>query len=298
MIKIGKIKNVLVLGDIMRDTIVIPEGKMVVGSDVRAKISTKPGGSGANQSLWLANNNVEVSFIARVGFDDLKYYQNMFATAGIGTHFSADNKLSTGHLVTIVDKNGERSFFTDRGANINLSLNDISENIFDNISLFHLSAYSLFEPSPREVALELIASAKQKNIGFSVDPASASFLGEIGVEKFLGWTKGAALFFPNEEEAEFLSGSSDLEQQMDFLTQYYQLVIIKLGSKGSVVGDRSGILAQASGFKVKVIDSSGGGDAFLGGFIGALKNGLDLQQCLKRGNQMGARAVTKIGGQP
>ncbi len=286
------------LGDIMRDTIVIPEAEMVVGSDVRAKISTKPGGSGANQSLWLANNNVEVSFIARVGFDDLKYYQNMFEIAGILTHFSSDNKLSTGHLVTIVDKNGERSFFTDRGANINLSLNNIPDNIFDNISLFHLSAYSLFEPKPRKVALELIARSKQKNIGFSVDPASTSFLGEIGAKQFLDWTKGAALFFPNEEEAEFLSGSRDLEQQINFLTQYYQLVIIKRGSKGSVVGDSSGILASADSFKVKAIDSSGGGDAFLGGFIGAIKSGLDLEQCLKRGNQMGARAVAKIGAQP
>ncbi len=298
MIDLNKIKRVLTLGDIMRDTIVIPEGEMVVGSDVRAKINTKPGGSGANQSLWLATNNVPVSFIARVNIDDLKYYQNMFKKNGIITHFSSDNKLSTGHLITIVDMSGERSFFTDRGANINLSLNDIAENIFDDISLFHLSAYSLFEPKPRKVALELIARAKQKHIGFSVDPASTSFLSEISAKQFLNWTKGAALFFPNEEEAEFLTGLNDLEQQMDFLTQYYQLVIIKRGSKGSIVGDKSGILASADGFKVKAIDSSGGGDAFLGGFIGALKNGLDLSQCLKRGNQMGARAVIKIGGQP
>jgi len=292
------IERILCLGDIMQDTIVIPKGEMVVGSDVRAKITTKSGGSGANQSLWLAVNQIKVSLIAKVNIDDVKHYQIMLEKAGVTPLLSGDNKLTTGHLITIVDKNGERSFFTDRGANINLCVANIADNIFSDISLLHLSAYSLFEQSPREVALELIKQAKAKNIAFSIDPASVSFLREIGIEQFFNWTKGAALFFPNEEEAAFLSGSDNAKEQVKILSQYYDLVIIKQGAKGAIVGNKSGIIASAKAFKIKAMDSSGAGDAFLGGFIGALKTKHSLQDCLIRGNQMGARAAAKIGAQP
>ncbi len=296
--KLPTIDRVLVVGDIMRDTIVIPKGAMVHGSDVRAKISQHNGGSAANQSLWLSKNNVPVKFLARVAQDDLSHYQNHFEKKDITPVFIGDKNLPTGHLVTLVDENGERSFFTDRGANINLCLDDIEKNIFDDISLLHLSAYAFFETSPRKVALKLIEQARQKNIPFSIDPASFSFLRQVGVKQFLVWTKGAAMFFPNEEEAALLAGSQNLEEQIKQLSYNYDLVVIKQGANGSVAGNKDGIITSAKAKKIKAVDSTGAGDAFFGGFIGAIKGGENLHDCLIQGNHFGALATTKLGGQP
>jgi sugar/nucleoside kinase (ribokinase family) len=46
--------HILVIGDVMTDVIVRPEGPLARGSDQRASITVQPGGSAANQAAWLA----------------------------------------------------------------------------------------------------------------------------------------------------------------------------------------------------------------------------------------------------
>ena len=64
--------RILVIGDLMMDVIVRPEGPMAKGSDRRAKIAFEPGGSSANQAAWLAFFGVAVDFVARVGLSDVE----------------------------------------------------------------------------------------------------------------------------------------------------------------------------------------------------------------------------------
>ena len=63
--------RILVIGDVMTDVIVRPEGPLARGSDRRASIAFKPGGSAANQAAWLASFGVEVDFVGRVGAADV-----------------------------------------------------------------------------------------------------------------------------------------------------------------------------------------------------------------------------------
>ncbi len=64
-------RRALVIGDVMIDIIVRPEGPIARGSDRRAAIAVQPGGSAANQAVWLARFGVGVDFVARVGAADL-----------------------------------------------------------------------------------------------------------------------------------------------------------------------------------------------------------------------------------
>jgi hypothetical protein len=57
--------RVLVIGDVMIDLIVRPEGALAIGSDRRATIFSRPGGSAANQAVWLAHFGLNVSFVGR-----------------------------------------------------------------------------------------------------------------------------------------------------------------------------------------------------------------------------------------
>lgn len=290
--------KVLVVGDVMTDVIVVPEGPLVKGSDRRATVRSRPGGSGANQAVWLGAMGADVTFAARVGADDKAMYENYFRGLGVVPVLSGDRDQPSGVLVTIVDPDGERSFLTDRGANLNLSPDDLGEGLLDDIGMVMVSGYSFFAPGPRAAVQALFAAAKARGITIAVDPASVGFLLEVGAAQFLAWTSGANAIFANESEAEALTGVAGYAAQMQALGAHYDTVLIKRGRLGAAVGSRAGIRLDLPAPAVTVVDSTGAGDAFAAGFIAARLAGKDEREALTKAIEAGARAVQSIGGQP
>ncbi|HEY8596751.1 MAG TPA: sugar kinase [Devosiaceae bacterium] len=290
-------RRVLVVGDVMTDVIARPEGPVIKGSDRRARIRTRPGGSGANQAVWLAHLGVPVTFAARVGADDLDRIRDRLGKFGTVPRLAADPELPTGVLVTLVDPDGERSFLTDRGANLALSAGDLPDDLLDGVALLAISGYSLFEPGPRAAVLDLMARARERGVRVAVDPASASFLAECGIERFLDWTQGATLVLPNAEEAQLLTGETDIERQLAVLGARYDIVVVKRGAQGAEA-IRGGVRFAAKAPEVAVLDTTGAGDAFLAGFVRQWLGGASLQEALGAGVAAGSRATTHFGGQP
>jgi sugar/nucleoside kinase (ribokinase family) len=276
----------------------VPEGPIVKGSDRRATVRSRPGGSGANQAVWLGAMGAKVTFAARVGHADKSMYENYFRGLGVIPVLAADREQPSGVLVTIVDPDGERSFLTDRGANLNLSANDLPDSLLEEIGMVMVSGYSFFAPGPRKAVQRLFAAARERQITISVDPASVGFLLEVGPAQFLEWTKGATAIFANESEAEALTGVAGYEPQMRALGAHYETVLIKRGRLGAALGGRHGIRIERPAPVVTVVDSTGAGDAFAGGFIAARMAGADEETALGKGIEAGAKAVQSIGGQP
>ena len=71
--------KVLVVGDVMTDIVVRPEGPLALGSDRRATIRAMPGGAGANQAAWLATEGISVVFAGRVGSTDHAHQTQLLA---------------------------------------------------------------------------------------------------------------------------------------------------------------------------------------------------------------------------
>jgi sugar/nucleoside kinase (ribokinase family) len=287
--------SILVIGDVMTDVIVRPEGPLARGSDRRASITVQPGGSAANQAAWLASFGVKVDFVARVGAVDVESETARFKAMGVTPHLVGDRTHETGRLIALIDSDGERSFLTDRGANEALEAHDIPDTLIEGAALIHLSGYSFFAPSPREAVLDAMRRAGDKPI--SVDPASAEFLREIGANTFLAWTRGAAILFPNEEEAAILAGSSEPETQCARLAKHYPLVVIKRGAAGAeaVEGERRWCVNAP---KIEAVDTTGAGDAFVAGFLAARIEGAEIDAALTRAVVAGAEAAVEIGGRP
>ncbi len=316
----------LVIGDVMMDVIVRPEGPVARGSDRRAAITVQPGGSAANQAAWLAHYGAGVDFVARVGAADVESETARFTEIGVTPHLVGDPDRETGRLIALIDPDGERSFLTDRGANEALEARDISDALIASAAHISLSGYSFFAPSPRAAVLDVMRRAGDKPI--SVDPASAEFLREVGADNFLAWTRGATILFPNEEEAAVLAGSTDPEIQGERLAKHYPVVVIKRGAAGaealeggrrwrikaakSEPVDVSGVRdpgvaalladgARRYGIKtpkVEAVDTTGAGDAFVAGFLAARLTGADIRTALGRAAGAGMAAATIIGGQP
>ena len=290
--------RVLVVGDVMTDLIVMPDGPIVRGSDRRATIRPRHGGSAANQAVWLAHFGTPVRFAARMGADDIAAENAYFGARGVEAHFAADPDLPSGILICIVDPDGERSFLSDRGANLNLTPADLPESLLDDVTVLLVSGYSFFSPSPRAAVMQLLGEAKQRGIATFVDPASVGFLREVGPEAFLGWTAGVGTILANLDEALELSGAIDLAGQMKALGRTYGRVVIKRGTQGAAVGTRDGLLHAYPAPAVEVVDTTGAGDAFAAGFITAELSGAALEACLRAGIAAGTDAVGRIGAQP
>jgi sugar/nucleoside kinase (ribokinase family) len=282
----------------MTDIVVKPEGPLVRGADRRATIRTLPGGSGANQAVWLAAEGLRALFVGRVGQRDHAEQTRLLAGAGVEPTLGSDADFLTGRIVSILSPDGERSFFTDRGANDRLCREDLPDSLLDGIDLVHVSAYALFGAGPRAAVLGLLAEAGRRGVPFSVDPASSSFLEEAGPERFLDWTRGARLAFPNAAEAAVLTAEASVHRQIEALAHACGTAVIKRGAEGAVAGDRSGRRWSAAAPAAEAVDTSGAGDAFLAGFLGAWLHGEDMDTCLHRAVQLGSRAVTFLGARP
>ncbi len=236
--------------------------------------------------------------MARVAAGDKPQLEAYFRGLGVEPLLVGDAEHPSGMLVTIVDADGERSFLTDRGANLSLSPADLPEALLEGTRLLVVSGYSLFAELPRAAVRGLAGAARSRGIPVVVDAASVGFIAEVGAENFLAWTTGFSILFANEEEAAALSGAAGVEEQMTRLAAGYGLVVIKRGAHGAVAGDCNGVKVSLPAPRVDVVDTTGAGDAFAAGFLSTQLAGGELEACLRRGIEAGSAAVTRLGGQP
>jgi sugar/nucleoside kinase (ribokinase family) len=291
--------RVLVVGDVINDVLAAAPGPLVHGGDNPAVIRVRPGGSAANQAVWLAGRGVEVLFAGRAGAADAEYHRQELARTGVRPHVTADESVVTGSIVVLVEPDGERTMLTFRGANLNLCSADVPATLLDGADLLHLTGYTFFAPGPRAVALGLIAAARRRGIPFTVDPGSAAFLADLAPGAFLTWTAGAAVCFPNREEAAVLSrlhGSP--EELAEALTPHYGVVAVKLGADGALVVAAGAEPVRVPAVPAVVRDSTGAGDAFCAGFLAAWLAGDRAPAAAAAGARTAARAVSALGGRP
>ncbi len=291
-------EKILVVGDVMTDIIVRPDGPVVRGSDRAATIRTAAGGSGANQAAWLGHLGVAVAFAGRVGAADAAAQAASLRAHGVAPHLAPDPDLPTGMLVTLLDQDGERSFLSDRAANTRLCAADLPESLLDGVRLLHVSGYSLFAEAPRAAVLALCAAARRRGISVTLDAASAGFLREAEPTRFLGWTAGLETLFANADEAETLSGERDPARQLAALSAHFPTVVLKRGAAGAMALERGGPILSVPAPPIVALDSTGAGDAFLAGFLGARLLGAPLAARLAAGVALGAEAAKLLGGRP
>jgi len=283
----------LVVGDVMTDILVRLNEPFASGSDAAARIVERPGGSAASFAVWLAREGVEVEFAGRVGSADVERIGAELRAAGVTAWLAGDADLPTGRLVAVVEPSGERSFLTDRGANDALALDDIPETALVCADWLHLSGYSFQHPCARAAVRDLLRRASE--IPVSVDPGSAAPLRAMGVENFLAWTAGAAVLFPNADEAAALTGTDDPEGQRERLRGKYPLVVIKRGAMGAEAFTDSAVWTAAAP-STAALDSTGAGDAFAAAFVAGRLNRESVEACLARAVAAGAAATSFVGG--
>ena len=271
---------ILVVGDVVDDIGVRPLGRVNPASDTISEIRMSPGGSAANVAAWLGHLGVDVRFVGKAGVDGAARHTAALWAQGVDARIACDSTLPTATIVLTLDDAADRTMYVDRAANATLTSADLPDGIWDEVTWLHLTGYSFFDDGVRPVALELIAEAKRREVGVSVDPSSLGFLQAAGREQFLSWVTGADLLFPNEDEQRFLAVEGDS-------------VVVTLGAEGASFAGHQMAAAMA-----EVVDTTGAGDAFCAGFLSRWSRRQDAVEALSAGAQAASQCVAIRGARP
>jgi len=284
--------KVLVVGDVIDDILVSPESAIRVDTDTTSSIQTRPGGSGANFACWLASLGVETHFVGRVGKQDLERHSKVLEGYGVHPHLQVDPELETGKIVILIEGQN-RSFLTDRGANRNLDLSAIDEQLFGDA--LYISGYSVFDQNVENMQ-HLIQRGKENGIVIC-DPGSAGYISDHSISEFLSAVSGVDVLVPSLAEGRVLTSEDRADLIAHQLTNRASLVALTMGAQGVQLAFGETNL-QVEAFVADVIDPTGAGDAFAAKFLAELLSFAEPERAALEANRFAAKAVTRMGGRP
>ncbi|HXW46639.1 MAG TPA: sugar kinase [Streptosporangiaceae bacterium] len=293
--------RVVVVGDLMTDTVAHASLALARGSDTPATVSMHGGGSGANIAAWLAVDGAEVAFVGRRGADIAGRNRDMELMGyGVDARLVMDPERPTGTCVVMVTHKGDHTMLSDPGANAALSPDDLPQDLFAPGSHLHVSGYTLLNQGSRQAALAALNHGDRAGMSISVDGASSAPLERVGAEPFLQLTNGATLLFVNPAQGKVLTGRDDPGQAARVLNAWYPHVVMKLGADGALMysGGRSEPVHVQAEPVEQVVDGTGAGDAFCAGFLPPWLDNKPAGEALASGCRLAARALTLVGARP
>ena len=118
---------------------------------------------------------------------------------------------------------------------------------------------------------------------------------DISVNQLISIIRHCDFVFPNEREAKAVTGTTSPMNALEKLQDWVRVPIVKLGARGSLLMADGKVYRQPA-LMVPLVDATGVGDAFNGGFLHAFLHGSNWDDCLRAGNICGSLAGTRPGG--
>jgi len=248
-----------------------------------------PGGKGANQAIQAARCGAKVAMVAALGRDAAgDEALSLWAREGVdASKVARIEGCATGLALILLDRAGENSIVVSSGANAALDEPHV-EAASDLIASSGLVIAQLETPLASSRRAFQIARAAGVRTLLNAAPTM-----EGPIEDLLRLTD---ILVVNQGEGEALSGYQDVERIGPALLNLgAHTVIITLGALGAVAVTRDSPPLRRTAYDVKVIDTTGAGDAFIGALGARLALGQDLEQALPWALAAGALACTTLG---
>jgi ribokinase len=286
--------RIIILGVFMADTTYRAVRMPKLGETVRGEgFALGPGGKGSNQAVAAGKSGGEVHFISRIGqdaFGDMAL--KIWAEAGVQPQVARMADAPTGAACILVDAvSGDNAIIIAPGAALSISADDLTAKaaLFDGTSVFVTQL-----EQPMEAALAGLKLARANGVTTVLNPAPAAALNDemLALCNYIT---------PNESEAELLTGIpvtslADAERAADALiARGVGAVVLTLGERG-VLLRKDGVSTHIPAFSAgPVVETTGAGDAFNGGFAVGLAEGKSPVEAARFGSAVAGLSVTKAG---
>ena len=268
------------------------EGETVMG----VSFKSGPGGKGSNQAVAAKRAGGDVTLVTRLGEDDFgKLALNFYDKEGIdSSKIIVDKNSDTGAALIIVNEaTGQNEIIVIIGACGEFKPEEV-QALKETVASAGTVLCQL-ETNP-EATYKVLDLAKQAGVTTVFNPAPARKLPDEVLN-------GIDYITPNETEAEIITGiavtgyESASKAADVLLGKGVKNVVITLGNKGYYAKNAQSEFTGAP-IQVNVVDTTGAGDAFNGGFTAALAAGMSFEAALIYGNVTGGLAVEKLGTAP
>jgi sugar/nucleoside kinase (ribokinase family) len=259
------------------------------------------GGSAANSMAGVAALGLNAAFIGQVADDQLG---EIFAhdMTSLGVRFETATLKGgppTGRCLILVTPDAQRTMNTCPGASHELTPAALDEKLIRSASVTFLEGYLWGPERPRAAMLEAakIAHAADRTVAFTLSESLCIPGRREGVMGMID-ARTVDILFGNEDEVRHLTGCGALDECIAALSPKVASVVITRGAAGALAiedGARVEIPAAPVG---KIVDTTGAGDLFAAGFIGARCRGRDLGACLEAGSLCAAEVISHFGARP
>ena len=233
-----------------------------------------PGGAPANVLCAASNLGLSTSFIGKVGKDmHGDYLRGVLEEKGVDTSglISAENVFTTLAFVEL-SETGERKFSFARkpGVDTCLSACEVKRELAEGCRIFHFGSLSLTDEPSRSATIEAVKAAKKAGAILSYDPNYRAPLWK-SEDEAAGIMQSVLPFADivkiSDEEVGLITGESSPEAAAGYLFQKgVSCAVVTLGSNGAYAAVK-GASALVPVPDVPVVDTTGAGDAFWGGFL-------------------------------
>lgn len=260
------------------------------------RISLTTGGDALNEAIVLARLGKKPALMGHIGADMLgELIVKRCEEEGVDcSKLKRDPAVDTRINVVVIGKDGQRHFVkTQNAGSGSFQVSDIDYSFLEKAAAVSLA--SIFCSKLRDTAtiLNILRTAKAGHVITFADMVPMTGGETIrDIEEALPYLD---YFLPNMEEAAMLTGMTNPDEMADCLLQYgIRNVIIKLGKEGCLIKN-SQERYHIPAFSVETVDTTGAGDNFAAGFITAVLDGMELEDCGLFANAVAAASTEAVG---
>ncbi len=251
-----------------------------------------PGGKGSNQAVACAQAGANTAFISKIGNDPFgKMALDMYAKSGVQPLLEVSDALPTGAAFIFVDDStGDNAIIVcpEVANTLDKPFVDRQKQVIENAKIFITQL-----EQPADVALHALHIAKSAGVRTLFNPAPMVDFDDAVYEL-------CDYIIPNETETEALVGfpitnANDAEKGAKILhARGVKNVLITLGENGVFVYNDT-LNTHIAAIATTVVDTTGAGDAFIGGFATALAAGRETIAAVQFGCATASLAVSRVG---
>ena len=254
---------------------------------------TVSGGSVANSIVGLSQLENDVGFIGKISDDKLgaKYEEGLKKEKVKYFYSKKKEAIPTGTCLILITPDSERTMCTFLGTAGKINENDIDIDSVKNSKLLFLEGYLWDEGEPKKAFEKAIQNSNKVAMSLS-----DLFCVERHKLHFLDLVKNKLhITFANEQEIMSLIDAKKFEDVIEFSKKINKLIVITRGEKGALAIKNNEIVECSAKRNLKIVDLTGAGDLFAGGFLHGYINGKTLKESLEKGTELSSKIIQTIG---